>query len=345
VLLWQNLYPRDQLAAGASEVLRAHAPLTIASFAGLGAKALLYAAGMLALLITAGIVARRRRAAAAVAAFAALACAAALVRPEALRHGLEFVYGWIPAGAAIAVVLLLLRYRRRGAAAWTPRRQVELAGALALAVLAAKEYGSFLVLAPRPQPAVYLVPLAAVFLVRIHLVGWKRPATIAGAAWLAFLVAALIGLTLKDTRTESVSVTGPGGTVTATASDAAAMQPALDWLVANSKPGEPVLLGPQLSMFYVLSERPGALRQLTLLPSALPHLADQRSAIAQLDRRGVRVALIDLRTFPEYGHTRFGGSFDRLLAGWLQRNFVLVKTFGGTDPAARQIEAWERRSS
>ena len=34
-------------------------------------------------------------------------------RPEALRHGLEFAYGWIPAGAAIAAVVLTWRLWKR----------------------------------------------------------------------------------------------------------------------------------------------------------------------------------------------------------------------------------------
>ena len=144
-----------------------------------------------------------------------LAVAAALVNPEALRHGLQFVYGWVPVGAAVAAVVLLVRARR---APSSETGLVRVAGAVALAVVAATAYNGFFLHAPRPQMAVYYAPLVAVFLVHLHLrtLAKNRAAVTIGAAWLAFLVAAGVGLTLKDASAESSVVRGDNGSLAET---------------------------------------------------------------------------------------------------------------------------------
>ena len=201
--------------------------------------------------------------------------------------------------------------------------------AVPLAILAAKDYASFLVDAPRPQPAVYALPLAGLFLVALHLgvARSSRGAQWLAIGWLVFIAAATAGLALKDARAESASVTGPGGTLHAASADARVFQHTLNAVLSRSKPGDPILVAPQLTWLYTLGERSDPLTQISLLPSALPTVAAQRQAIASLEASGVRLAVIDLRQFPEYGHTSFGGSFDSVLAGWLRSNFHRVAVF------------------
>src|SRR5262249_37252587 len=78
------------------------------------------------------------------------------------RHLLQFAYGWIPAGAGVAVLLLLHRFRHRGSE-WTPQAQTAVTGTVALLVLAVPTYAGFFLHATNPQMAVYAAPLAAPF--------------------------------------------------------------------------------------------------------------------------------------------------------------------------------------
>jgi hypothetical protein len=345
-LIFENLYPVDELRQGGDAILGAYAPFTLSSFAAVSLKLFAYAAGTALLLGLAGGVVRAGRLWLGVFAAAVViaAVAAATAEPEALRSGMYLVYGWIPAGAAAAFVVLAVR-------AWRDRERspvghLELATLAVLVVLAAKTYAAFMFhAAPHEQLAVYAAPFAALFLVRVHVRG-RGPALVAGVAWLAFIAVAGFGLTLKDARAESASVTGPSGMLRATPGEAATYSAVLDWITAATRPGDPVFIAPQLTSLYTLSGRENPLDRLSLLPGALSDPADERAAIAQLERSGVRVAVIDKRPFTEYGgHASFGDSFDRLVAKWLHQHFVLARTFHSGDPTPRPVEIWVRRGS
>ena len=345
-LLFENLYPVDQLHAAGNAVLRIDAPLTAASFASLGLKLCLYAAGVAVLLLLARALeapgAPRRVAGSLLVGGGAAAIILSLLRPETLRYGLEFAYGWIPAGAALATIFLAFRVRRSGSAA----DAVALACAAVLTVLAARSYGGFFLHAPRAQAAVYAAPFAAVLLTRLHLseLGRSRAAFALGALWLAFLAVAGAGLALKDARAESGLVAGPGGTLAAPAADAAVYQSAVAWITSHTRPGEPILLAPQLTALYTLSERQDPLPQLSLLPGALPTPQAESTAIATLEKDHVRLVIVDRRPFTEYGHGSFGVTFDRVLAAWIDRNFRHVATLGS--PGTRMLDVWlTRRAS
>jgi hypothetical protein len=339
-LVFDNLYPRAQMQAGANDVLKLHAPMTVSSFVDLAGKTLLYALGA-GFLVAAGRLAVRRNVRIVLALCGVLVIAVALDRSEATRHGLEYVYGWIPAGAAAAAVFYgvwALRGRVSGVVA-----EASVLVAVPLALLAAKEYASFQMDAPHPQPAVYALPLAAVFLVALHmrLAGdnvWARRAAV---VWLAFVAAATAGLALKDARAESVVVHGPGGSIRAATADGAVFERTVAAVTAHSQPGAPVLVAPQLTWLYALADRSDPLPQLSLLPSALPTVDAQQKVISELDAARVKLAVIDMRQFPEYGHTFFGGSFDRVLAAWLHQNFHRVAAI--TAPGSSHvIVIWER---
>ena len=138
-----------------------------------------------------------------------------------------------------------------------------------------------------------------------------------------------------------MAVAGPGGTIRARRAGGACLRrrTALD-RARDPRPGEPVLLAPQLTALYALSERTDPLPQISLLPGALPTVRAQRAAIAALRASGVRVAVTDRRQFTEYGHTTFGESFDRTLAAWLHRSFVHVATLTAPGPDGRTLDVW-----
>jgi hypothetical protein len=347
-LLFENLYPADALAEAGNAVLRIHAPLTAVSFFDLGLKLALYAAGVVLLVLVARAIADsvrlERLLVLGLAAAVAAAALAVAVRPETLRYGLEFAYGWIPAGAALAILVLLFRKRRRNGP-WSADAQLALCVVLALTVLAAKTYAAFFVLAPNAQPAVYALPLAAVFLARLHLseLAVWRGVAVFGAAWLAFLGAAGFGLTARDAAAESATVKGPGGSLASVPSEAVAYRDALAWIERTTPEGAPFLVAPQLTALYTLSGRENPLPQLSLLPGALDAAAEH-SAIARLEQQGVQLVIVDRHRFTEYGHGSFGETFARSLSDWIQRRFERVATVGSGAAEAHTLDIWVRRN-
>lgn len=322
-LLLENLYPVATLRAAGNAVVRVHAPLTASSIARLGWETLAYALGAVVLLLVARRFGARVAAPWIVAAGVAVGLAAALARPASFQYWSGYAYLWLPAGAVAALVWA---FRKRDADA--------AAEAAMLAVLAGTVYAAFQLQATRAQPAVYAAPLAALLLVRLH--GRTAP------AWLALLAAGALVVTVHLAHAKSAVVRGPGGAVASSVSDAPAYQGAVDWLTAHTRPGEPVLLAPQLTTLYALSGRTDPVPQISLLPGALPHRSDEAALIARLQRDRVRVAVIDRHAFREYGHTAFGRSFDRTLAAWIHRTFRHVAVVGG---GSRTLDIWMRRTS
>jgi hypothetical protein len=222
---------------------------------------------------------------------------------------------------------------------------VELATTAVLAALAFTTYASFVVHGWRPQMAVYYIPFAAILLVRLHLVELvrSRPAYVLGVLWIAFLAGSAAGLTLKDARAESVTVRGPGGSLAETPENGRVYQSALDTIAARTSPGDRILLAPLLTGLYPLSDRESALPELSLLPGALPTVADERAAIARLESSGVTLAITDRREWPGYGHAAFGESFDRELSRWIEGNFNHAATLRAPGDDARTLDVWFKR--
>lgn len=349
-LLFDNLYPVDALQGSGNVLLHSYAPFTFSSFVHLGVRAVIYAVGAAALILVARLVSRpgRLRVAlvAAIVGVGAVVIVASLVRPETLRYYLEFVYAWIPAGALAAILVLLWRSRRQ--ATWSRADQVALAGAVVLFVLALKTYNAFLFHAPEPQLAVYAAPFAAIFLARLHLQELVRPATTAayvlGTVWLGFLVLAGTGLTLKDASAKSASVSGPGGSLRDDPADQRVFEEALRWIERETRPGDYVLVGPQLQVLYVLSDRRDPLEQLSLLPGSLGDVHGEVAAAAALDRKAVRLIVIDEREFPEFAESSFGKSFDSVLASRIAADYRKVAVLRGTGSHPRVLSVWLRRT-
>jgi hypothetical protein len=348
--LADGMLARDELRAGAGEVLRASAPLTLGSIAELMLHTLAYGAGAAALVGVGRLADRGGRARAlVVVAIAAglIGLALALsVRPEALRGQLDWAYSWIPLGAAACAVWLAVRARRP--AAWPLRDQVALLVTVFLAVLAAKTYGAF---DPQPnalraQAAIYALPFAAIFLVWLHgeaLGHGARWTRMTGLAWVAALAVAGVVLTAQDATRESATVHGPGGSIAALPGQAEPLQALLRAVDARTRPGEPVLFAPQMTALYVLAERPNPLAQLSLIPGALATPADEDAAIERL--RDVRLVAIDGRARSEYGQGAFGEGFDRRLGAWLRRDFRRVATYRGAGDGAMTIDLWQRSAA
>ena len=341
-IVFENLYPRDVLRAGGDTLIEARMPLTAGSVVELLLQLAAYAIGAAALVL----VSRRLRVPLplAVALGVAAAAGAALVDAEKLREALKLTWAWLPAGAIVAVVVIARRRRRNPATG--PGEAIALPAALALAIVAFTTYGAFYLHATRPQMAVYYAPLAAILVARLHLVelARERSALAVGAAWVAFLAAAGLGLTLNDAGRESSTVSGPGGTLAETPAEADLYRRALAVIEERTEHGDRILVGPLLTGLTVLSERPTPLRELSFLPGAFPSETDERAALARLEAAAVELAITDRRPFPGYGHDGFGESFGRTLYDWLEANFMRATTLRTDGATPRTLDVWTRRN-
>ena len=213
-LLLDNLYPRDVLHAGGDVLVRVRMPLTLESVVEIGGRVLLYAIGCAAIALVSVAVARGGRmrtiATAAVALFGTAAIGAALLRPEALRHGLQFIYAWIPAGALIALVIVVRKRRRNGTSDATER---EIVGLTALFALGLSSYGAFYLHAPHPRwPSTRCRWRRSSSLAYICAISFSTaPGTSSVPHGSSFSSPLARALALKDARIETASVQGPRG--------------------------------------------------------------------------------------------------------------------------------------
>jgi 4-amino-4-deoxy-L-arabinose transferase-like glycosyltransferase len=346
-LLLENIYPVDMLRAGGDRLIDVRMPLTLSSLVDVTAKLVLYAIGAAALLLVARAITSprwRRPALIACVSVATVVVVASIAKPDVLRERMYDVWGWLPAGALVAAAVAYRRYRRRDGQ-WSARSQLELAAVVAFAVVAFSTYGAFVFNGWRPQMAVYYAPLAAIFVASLHLVQLPRSSAgrALGVAWVAFLAAAVVGLTVHRAQDETVTVRGADGALAAPPTDATVYQGAVDAIERNTAPGEPIFAAPLLTGLHVLTGRPNALDVISTLPPALPSTRDQLAAIERLDEAGVRLAVIDTRNWIGYGHSRFGESFDRTIAHWLESHFERLQVVRSTGDDARVLEIWKRR--
>jgi hypothetical protein len=346
-LLFENLWPVDELDAGGTTLIRARMPLSGESAVELLRHSLPYAVGLAGLVLLARLLERpgrwRSPLVFSCAAAGAVFAAACVAKPDGLRDGLYYAYGWIPLGALAGVVVLAVRSRRMTPGAGL---QVQLAAAVALSLLAFTTYNGFVVHGWRPTMSVYYIPLAAILIVRLHLVeaARGRAALALGVAWVTFLAAAGTGLTLKDARAESFTVRGPGGALAETPAEGALYQNALAEIALRTEPGEPILVAPLMTGLYPLSGHESPLDKISMLPGALPEAEDQLAAIEQLEAAGVRLVVTDDRTWIGYGHGAFGETFDTVLAGWVGDNFDRVATLRVDGETPRTLDVWIRRT-
>lgn len=343
-LVFTNIYPVDTLHAGGDTVIGLSAPFTLSSAIELAARTALYAAGVGALILLArGVDSRRWRipATLAMVGAGAVLAIALVVRTDTMQWAMTFPWAWVPAGALFAVIVMGRRCRD-GA---RPEDRTMLAVAVALAIIAGKTYAAFTPIADVAQSAAYAVPLAAVLLARLHLVELGTSASVRrlGALWLAFLALAGAWITVHTANAETVSVSGPGGTMRSAPPAADAYRQAIGWIERTTKLSDPVLLAPQLTSLYTISDRRDPLSVISLLPGALPTAESERQELTRLQDSGLRLAIIDQQQFGEYGHTGFGGSFDRRLDQWIHSTFDHEGSIVAPGPDGRRLEVWIRR--
>jgi hypothetical protein len=357
-LLRENLFPAGQIRESVSVVYAQLAPMTATSFAALGAKLVLYGAGMAAMVAVARALHRPgpwRIAAIALLGLGVVAFLGVLAgRPDTVRYYLRFAFAWLPAGSAIAAAALAWRAVR--GREWGVAAQLELLVAL---LLVGFSYSAYALYVPYPNPAfpqetAYAMPVIATFLAWLHVrvlpasgLAPARTLRAVGAGWIALLAVACVALLVHDARRETFMVHGPRGTIAATPAEGPAFQGAIDAIERHTRPTEPILLAPQMSALYVMTGRTDLLPELSLLPGSLDGPAAQRAAIRTMDERNLRLAITDRAPLTRYGKGPFGVGYDGLIGAWLRRDFIHLTTLRGTAGGGdqrRALDVWLRRT-
>jgi hypothetical protein len=340
-LLWTNLYPVDLLNAGGNTVISGSAPFTLRSALVLAGFGALYA-------VLAGVcvaVGRGGRwliaAGAGLLALAVVAARAGGGANGALHHITDLAYRPMTLIALVAVALAARPVLRR-TGEWSGAGQADL---LLAAFLLAASIRTYALFAPGSD-AIYAFPLAAIVLVRLHVALPARTRTrLAGAAFIALAACVVAALGARDAHRASYRVQTPHGAFRTTEAQGRPFSAALRIIERDTRPGDTVLVAPQLQALEVLSGRRSALPQLSLLPGALGDAAAERQAIARLDRAGLRLAVLDRRSLREYGNGAFGTTFDRVLNTWVTTHFHRVATVSGSGERPLQLDIWERHTS
>ncbi|MFL5833546.1 MAG: hypothetical protein ACJ76B_06160 [Solirubrobacterales bacterium] len=347
-LFWQNLWPIDFLRAAGFNAYREWTPFDAASVASSLSRGAIYLA-LLAGLTASAVKLHGARGAARVKALWPLAAAGAgslfflaawkasgafsgaeaAVQEEAKQ--LLLGMSWLPLLSLLAAALAGRALVRRQAAPLSGRWPLDLALVVAAVLLCSRAYDQFTMTSAAPY---YAAPAVLLLGLLHQRVGDRWPA--ARPAVMTMLGAVAAGIALYAAAAlypdKGTVVHTAAGSYVGDSRSGGAQQQAIDFLQAHTSPGEPVLALPADAGTYFLADRPQALYENMFLPGLLDTRADERAAIARLQRENVRYALISNRDTSAFETGRFGSGYDQLLAGYL-RSGRLVATFGDLDAA------------
>jgi hypothetical protein len=343
-LLWQNLWPKDFLRIAGFRAYREWTPFDAASVASSLVRALVYGL-LLAGLVMSALRVARSRGLGRVRALWPLAAAGLAVgvidafwrasgvfpdaRAAVQKECTQLLIGmsWLPvlaAGAAVVVGLAFLR--RRPAPLISGSWGLDLALVAAAVLLCSRAYDEFTMSSAAPYYAAPAVLLLGVLHQRL---ADRWPA--ARVAILGSLGVVAAGIVLYNT----VALYGDKTTVVHTAAgsyvandrSAPAEQQAIDYLRRNTAPGEPILALPADGGLYFFANRPPALYDMAALPGLLDTVADERAAIARLQREHVRYAVVSARDTAAFETGAFGTGYNRVLGSYISSG-RLVQAIG-----------------
>jgi hypothetical protein len=365
-LLWENLWPVDFIRIAGFRSQEDWAPLTLASAASTLGRLLVYG-GLLGALTWAALIWHRRTGAARLrAALPPLGALLLLGLIDAAARSLGLFEGpretverelahltlgmtWLPALAIVAAVVTAVAIWRRSppplGRGW-PEDAALVAVALLLGLRAYDAFngeGSY-----APYYAAPLVLIAGILHQRI---GQRWPqARAAVTAGLALAAAGLVLYPLAGLYSDNtIEVRTARGSFVANDASAPALQQTLDLIETRTEPGEPILALPSDGGIYFMADRPPATYEVMFLPGLIDSPADERQAIARLERERVRLTVLSSRDFSAFGFRSFGSDYDPLLGNWIRTESRPIARLGdvgspvsGSYPSAA-FTVYERR--
>lgn len=351
-LFTENLWPVDFLRIGGFSSQDAWTPFDLESVASTLARAAVYCSLFAGLAGSAVLFSRARGSAARMRALWPLAAALAAV---ALAFGFWRVVGiwpdarsavqtesthlligmsWLPALGFAACAVVGLRLLRREGAPVSGSWGFDLALVAAAAALGARAYDAFT--AEASYAPYYAAPLVLLLAVAQDRLVRRWPETRI-AVYLA-LAAVALGLAAYAQvglyRDDDATVETPRGSFVTSAAAAPGLQATIDFIAANTEPGESLLAVPSDAGINFMTGRPPALYNPMFLPGLLDTTADERGAIAALDAEGVRYAVVSQRRYDGFNFERFGDDYNQLLMARIEREGPPVAVFGAGGAAA-----------
>jgi hypothetical protein len=338
-IFFEDLIPLDFARAVGNKLQGEWAPFDLTSFVALGARGLVYGS-LLGAAVLAAVRWRRSKLAAlaplagAVGLLLALDAAArvlgafpgtrATVEDECTR--LVIAMSVLPVPAILAGVWGAWRALRNRSApflTWT----ADLALLFGAAAAAGRAYNRFTVDSYAPYYAALPVLVAAILHQRIA-DRWPRARMVALGALGAMAAALALNAYAGHYRDDTTLIRTPRGAYMGFTPAAPATQRTIDFLAAHTRPGEPMLSVPDDPGFHFLANLRPALRELTFVPGTLDTAADERVAIARLQKVRPRFVVVGAKTFDQYGYPKFGRDYNQVLGRYLSLRYRRVAAFG-----------------
>lgn len=338
-LFFEDLIPLDFARAVGNKLQGDWAPFDATSFVAFAARGLVYGS-LLGAAIVAATRWRRSRLAALVPPAAAVtlllvldAASRALGLFPGTRGTIEeectrlvIAMSVLPVPAILAAVWGAGRALRNRAApflSWT----ADLALLFGAAAAAGRAYNRFTVDSYAPYYAALPVLVAALLHQRLA-DRWPRARGVALGALGAMAAALALNAYAGHYRDDTTLIHTPRGSYMGFTPAGPATQRTIDFLAAHTRPGEPMLSVPDDPGFHFLAHLRPALRELTFVPGTLDTAADERTAIARLQRVRPRFVVVGAKTFDQYGYPRFGADYNQVLGRYLSTRYRRVAAFG-----------------
>lgn len=355
-LVAENLWPSKFVAVGA-KTEQSWMPFTLSSALGVIARAAVYV-GLLAALVASVELSRRRRGAARILAAWPLLAALVLIAladgalraagvlsdqraaiEQEARH-LMIGMSWLPALGFAAAAVAAVRFVRRESSPLGRTWPADLALIVAAAALGLRAYNAFTTYGS--YAVYYAAPLVLLLAIFHQRVAERHPGARSPVLWVLGLVAA--GLAAYAIGGLYVHYDTPvhtqRGTFVTTAAAAAALNQAVQRTDSLTHPGQRILAAPLGGGLYFMTDRPPALRELSLLPGLIDSPAEERTAIARLRSRHVTLAVIGARDFSAWGTPTFGVDYDPAVGAFIRQSAlgeetvgVMASPAGGTNPS------------
>lgn len=342
-LLWQNLWPKDFLRIAGFKAYREWTPFDAASVASSLARGGAY------LLLLAGLVMSwlrlgRARGIGRVWALWPLAAAGLAIgvidafwkvsgvfphaRDIVQEESRQLLLGMtvLPILSLVVAALVVAAFVRRRRAPLSGDWALDLALAAAAVVLCSRAYDQFTMSSAAPYYAAPAVLLLGLLHQRLADRYSSARVAIIGALGVIAAGIALYNVFALYGDKHTVVHTAAGSYV-ANDDSAAAEQRTIDFVRSHTRPGEPLLALPADGGLYFFANRPPALYDDAALPGLLDSVADERAAIARLQREHVRYAVISDRDTKAFETGPFLTGYNRVLGSYVFSG-RLVETIG-----------------
>lgn len=165
---------------------------------------------------------------------------------------------------------------------------------------------------------------------KIDIATWQRHAAIV----FSILCALHIGRTVAISHTQlTYPLSTQRGSMFVHRDIGPVLKETADFILAKTKPNEPLLLFPEEASLYFLCDRHSPSKYYQFAPALIANAREEQCLINDADAAKVRIVTVSNRATTEYGKPYFGLDYYPRIREWLLANFHLVKTIGNSTRA------------